>query len=73
MIDRREFHPIQAEEIATAFRDEKVDYLFIGKSSRQKDKIELPLWESFRGEFKKRGSQPLRSTTEITSKKKSEK
>ena len=32
MIERREFRPLQAEEIANAFRDEKVDYLFIGKS-----------------------------------------
>jgi hypothetical protein len=32
MTERREFHPLQAEEIAAAFRDEKVDYLFIGKS-----------------------------------------
>lgn len=176
MTDRKEFHPIQAEEIAMAFRDEKVDYLFIGKSGaillgypgttqdvdvfprrspengrrivtalrkisfeinselereivagkdfvqiktgpfdvdlvfapdgitsfdeaearglsegifhvanlrdiiaskratgRQKDKIELPLLESFRAEFEKRGSQPLRSTAEIVSKKISEK
>jgi hypothetical protein len=28
----REFHPIQAEEIARAFLEEGVDYLFIGKS-----------------------------------------
>jgi hypothetical protein len=28
----REFHPLQAEEIARAFQDEGVDYLFIGKS-----------------------------------------
>ena len=28
----RTFHPLQAEEIARAFRDEGVDYLFIGKS-----------------------------------------
>jgi hypothetical protein len=28
----REFHPLQAEEIARAFLDEDVDYLFIGKS-----------------------------------------
>jgi hypothetical protein len=32
MTDRREFRPIQAEEIAAAFRNEEVDYLFIGKS-----------------------------------------
>ena len=32
MIERREFHPLQAEEIARAFQSEKVDYLFIGKS-----------------------------------------
>jgi hypothetical protein len=171
MTDRREFRPIQAEEIAVAFRDEKVDYLFIDKSGaillgypgttqdvdvfprrspengrrivaalrkigfeinselereivagkdfvqiktgpfdidlvfapdgitsfedaesrgltegifrvanlkdiitskratgRQKDKIELPLLESFRAEFEKRGLRPLRSATEIASK-----
>lgn len=28
----REFRPLQAEEIARAFRDEGVEYLFIGKS-----------------------------------------
>jgi len=28
----REFHPLQAEEIARAFLDQGVDYLFIGKS-----------------------------------------
>jgi hypothetical protein len=28
----RQFHPLQAEEIARAFLDEGVDYLFIGKS-----------------------------------------
>ncbi|MDR3459169.1 MAG: hypothetical protein P4N60_17200 [Verrucomicrobiae bacterium] len=28
----REFRPLQAEEIARAFREEGVDYLFIGKS-----------------------------------------
>jgi hypothetical protein len=32
MTDRREFRPLQAEEIARAFQDEGVDYLFIGKS-----------------------------------------
>jgi len=32
MIQRREFHPLQAEEIAVAFHDQGVDYLFIGKS-----------------------------------------
>lgn len=32
MIPRREFHPLQADEIARAFHDERVDYLFIGKS-----------------------------------------
>jgi hypothetical protein len=29
---RPEFHPLQAEEIARAFREAGVDYLFIGKS-----------------------------------------
>ncbi|HEX4343389.1 MAG TPA: hypothetical protein VH255_08355 [Verrucomicrobiae bacterium] len=33
MTQRREFRPIQAEEIARAFHEEKVDYLFIGKSA----------------------------------------
>jgi hypothetical protein len=32
MTERREFRPPQAEEIACAFRDEGVDFLFIGKS-----------------------------------------
>jgi hypothetical protein len=32
MTDRREFRPLQAEEIARAFHEEGVDYLFIGKS-----------------------------------------
>jgi len=32
MIARREFHPLQAEEIARAFNEKGVDYLFIGKS-----------------------------------------
>ena len=32
MTPRREFHPLQATEIAGAFQAEGVDYLFIGKS-----------------------------------------
>jgi len=32
MSDRPEFRPIQAKEIARAFKDEGVEYLFIGKS-----------------------------------------
>jgi hypothetical protein len=32
MNGRREFRPLQAEEIARAFQEEGVDYLFIGKS-----------------------------------------
>ena len=32
MTQRREFRPLQAEEIARAFHNESVDYLFIGKS-----------------------------------------
>jgi hypothetical protein len=32
MTARREFRPLQAEEIARAFHEERVDYLFIGKS-----------------------------------------
>jgi hypothetical protein len=33
MTPRRDFHPLQAQEIARAFCDERVDYLFIGKSA----------------------------------------
>ena len=33
MSPRQEFHPLQAQEIAQAFQEEGVDYLFIGKSS----------------------------------------
>src|SRR5512137_72362 len=32
MIPRKAFHPLQAEEIAQAFQEEGVDYLFLGKS-----------------------------------------
>jgi hypothetical protein len=32
MIERREFRPLQAEEIARTFKEAGVDYLFIGKS-----------------------------------------
>jgi hypothetical protein len=32
MNERREFHPLQAQEIARAFNDHEVEYLFIGKS-----------------------------------------
>lgn len=32
MTFRKEFHPLQAEEIARAFQEEGVDYLFLGKS-----------------------------------------
>jgi hypothetical protein len=32
MIERKEFHPLQAQEIARAFNEQEVDYLFIGKS-----------------------------------------
>jgi hypothetical protein len=32
MTPRKEFHPLQAQEIARAFLKEGVDYLFIGKS-----------------------------------------
>jgi len=33
MTPRKEFHPLQAQEIARAFLEEGVDYLFIGKSA----------------------------------------
>jgi hypothetical protein len=32
MTPRRDFHPLQAEELAQAFQEAEVDYLFIGKS-----------------------------------------
>ena len=32
MTERREFRPLQAEEIARAFQEAGVEYLFIGKS-----------------------------------------
>jgi hypothetical protein len=32
MTERKEFHPLQAQEIARAFNEHGVDYLFIGKS-----------------------------------------
>src|SRR6266850_8455023 len=32
MMEQKEFHPLQAQEIAKAFEDKGVDYLFIGKS-----------------------------------------
>lgn len=32
MSPRKEFHPLQAQEIASAFQQEGVEYLFIGKS-----------------------------------------
>jgi hypothetical protein len=32
MTERKEFHPLQAQEIARAFNERGVDYLFIGKS-----------------------------------------
>src|SRR5215831_6286566 len=32
MMAHREFHPLQAQEIARAFAEKGVDYLFIGKS-----------------------------------------
>ena len=56
----RQFHPLQAQEIAKAFADESVRYLEV---------IELHLLESFRIEFEKQhpSQRPLRSSTEITS------
>jgi len=38
-------------------------------SGRQKDKIELPLLESFRSEFEKRHSKPLQSSADIAARK----
>ncbi len=37
-------------------------------SGRQKDKLELPLLESFRSEFEKRHAAPLRSSVDIAAK-----
>jgi hypothetical protein len=68
MTPRREFHPLQAEEIARAFKEHGVDYLFLASkkaSGRQKDQIELPLLESFREEYEKRYAPLLRSAADI--------
>ena len=71
MIPRKEFHPLQAQEIARAFLEEAVDYL-LGKiiaskraSGRQKDLVDLPLLESFRAEYEQRDAPPLRSAADI--------
>jgi hypothetical protein len=41
-------------------------------SGRQKDKLDLPLLESFRVEYEKRNAQPLYSAAEIATKRKTE-
>ena len=71
MSPRQEFHPLQAQEIARAFLEEGVDYLW-GKiiaskaaSGRQRDLVDLPLLESFRAEYEKRHAPPLRSAADI--------
>jgi hypothetical protein len=70
-MDRKEFRPLPAQEIARAFEEEGVDYLFIGKSAsrRQKDQVDLPLLESFRVEYENRHSKPLRSALDIAAEK----
>ena len=71
MTPRKEFHPLQAQEIARAFLKERVDYLLgniivsKGASGRQKDLVDLPLLESFLAEYEKRHAPPLRSATDI--------
>ena len=42
MTERKEFHPLQAQEIARAFNDQEVDYLFIGKSGAEYEKAHAP-------------------------------
>jgi hypothetical protein len=60
MTEPREFRPLQAEEIARAFQEEGVDYLF----------IDLPLLESFRAEYEKLKSPPLRSAADVAAERK---
>jgi hypothetical protein len=50
MTPRKEFHPLQAQEIARAFLEEGVDYLFIGKSGAILPYAPLPTslaWEAW--------------------------
>ena len=71
MTPRKEFHPLQAQEIARAFLEEGVDYLLAdiiaskATSARQRDLVDLPLLESFRAEYEKRYAPPLRSAADI--------
>jgi hypothetical protein len=72
MIERREFHPLQAEEIARAFNEKGVDYLFIGKSGAillgypgTTQDVDIPLLESFRREYERLHAPELRSASEI--------
>ena len=51
MIDRPPFNPLQAQQVAEAFNLAGVKYLFIGKSGRMKDKLDLHLLELFRLEY----------------------
>ena len=50
MSPRQEFHPLQAQEVA---------------SGRQKDLLDLPLLESFRAEYEKSHTPRLRSAADI--------
>jgi hypothetical protein len=61
MIPRKEFHPLQAD--VANLRD-----IIASKqaSGRHKDRIELPLLESFREEYEKRHAPLLRSAAEIS-------
>jgi hypothetical protein len=71
MSPRKDFHPLQAQEIARAFLEEGVDYLLgtiiasKAASGRQKDLVDLPLLESFRVEYEKRHAPPLRTAADI--------
>jgi len=60
MNDRLPFNPLQAQEVARAFNDAGVEYLFIDiiaskkSSGRMKDRLDLHLLELFRLEFESR-------------------
>ena len=66
MSEVREFRPLQAQEIDGRFHIANHRDIIASKraTGRKKDLIELPLLESFRLEFEKRGSSRLRSASD---------
>lgn len=74
MTGRREFHPLQAQEIARArsltaglFRVANLRDVIASKqtSGQQKDLVDPPLLEDFRREFEKQHPAALRAATDI--------